>query len=125
MDVIERQGLQHHAAQVGRHLLSELHKLTKRRKLIGDVRGIGLFIGIELVRDRKNRTPATAEATHVVSRMKEEKILISSDGPDNNILKLKPPMVFTIENADKFVKTLDNVLQEFEDDIDTVNNCFI
>ena len=89
MDVIERQGLQHHAAQVGHHLLSELHKLTKRRKIIGDVRGIGLFIGIELVRDRKNRTPATAEATHVVSRMKEEKILISSDGPDNNILKLK------------------------------------
>ncbi|XP_044011730.1 5-phosphohydroxy-L-lysine phospho-lyase [Aphidius gifuensis] len=120
MDVIERQGLQHHAAQVGHHLLSELHKLTKRRKIIGDVRGIGLFIGIELVRDRKNRTPATAEATHVVSRMKEEKILISSDGPDNNILKLKPPMVFTIENADKFVKILDNVLQEFEDDIDTI-----
>lgn len=116
MEVIERQGLQQHAAKVGNHLLSELYQLAKRRKLIGDVRGVGLFIGIELVRDRKIRTPATAEAMHIVSRMKEEKILVSSDGPDNNILKLKPPMVFTIENADHFIATLDNVLQEFEDE---------
>ncbi|KAH0566594.1 hypothetical protein KQX54_002099 [Cotesia glomerata] len=120
MEVIEKEGLQKHAAKVGGYLLSELIKLSRRRTIIGDVRGVGLFIGIELVRDREERTPATAEAKHVVSRMKDQKILVSSDGPDNNILKLKPPMVFSIENADHFVSTLDYVLQEVQLDIDQV-----
>ncbi|XP_043272414.1 alanine--glyoxylate aminotransferase 2-like [Venturia canescens] len=116
MEVIEREGLRENATSVGEHLLKELRKLAQIRKMIGDVRGVGLFIGIELVRDRETRVPATAEAKHVVSRMKEEKILVSSDGPDNNILKLKPPMVFTIANADRFVTALDEVLQELEVD---------
>ncbi|XP_057338088.1 5-phosphohydroxy-L-lysine phospho-lyase [Microplitis mediator] len=120
MEVIEKEGLQKHAARVGSYLLNELIKLSRRRTIIGDVRGVGLFIGIELVRDRELRTPATAEAKHVVSRMKDEKILVSSDGPDNNILKLKPPMVFSIENADHLVQTLDYILQEVEVDIDQV-----
>lgn len=120
MEVIERQGLQEHAAKVGQHLLRELLKLKQRRRIIGDVRGVGLFVGIELVRDRKFRTPAVAEAKHVVSRMKDEKILISSDGPDNNILKLKPPMVFTTENADHLIAVLDEVLQEVEVETDEV-----
>ncbi|XP_015600462.1 alanine--glyoxylate aminotransferase 2-like isoform X2 [Cephus cinctus] len=121
MEVIEREGLQEHALNVGNHLISQLEKLAKNHPIIGDVRGAGLFVGIELVRDRTKRVPATAEAKHVVSRMKEEKILVSSDGPDNNILKLKPPMVFTIENADHFVSVLDDVLQEVEvDDNDEI-----
>lgn len=120
MEVIEKEGLQKHAARVGSYLLNELIKLSRRRTIIGDVRGVGLFIGIELVRDRELRTPATVEAKHVVSRMKDEKILVSSDGPDNNILKLKPPMVFSIENADHFVQTLDYILQEVEVDTDQV-----
>ncbi|XP_015190483.1 PREDICTED: alanine--glyoxylate aminotransferase 2-like [Polistes dominula] len=117
MEVIERDNLQENALIVGKHLMTELKKLSKRRKIIGDVRGVGLFIGIELVRSRREKTPATAEAKHIVSRMKEQKILVSSDGPDRNVLKLKPPMVFTIENANEFVSTLDEVLQEI--DIDT------
>ncbi|KAK0181878.1 hypothetical protein PV327_000063 [Microctonus hyperodae] len=120
IEVIEKEGLQEHAAKVGKHLLSELTKLAKRCRIIGDVRGVGLFIGIELVRDKELRIPATAEAKHVVTRMKDEKILVSSDGPDNNILKLKPPMVFTIDNADHFVTTLDYILQEVELDIDDI-----
>lgn len=124
MEVIEREGLQEHAAKVGKHLLTQLIKLAKRRRIIGDVRGVGLFVGIELVRDRQKRTPATVEAKHVVSRMKDEKILISSDGPDNNILKLKPPMVFTIDNADQFVSALDDILQELQADIDDVRLSF-
>ncbi|XP_034935811.1 alanine--glyoxylate aminotransferase 2-like [Chelonus insularis] len=116
MEVIEKENLQERAAKVGQHLLNQLMKLKMRRKLIGDVRGVGLFIGIELVRDRQRRIPATAEAKHVVSRMKDEKILVSSDGPDNNILKLKPPMVFSTENADHFINTLDDILQEVEID---------
>ncbi|KAL7305702.1 hypothetical protein TKK_0001958 [Trichogramma kaykai] len=114
MEVIERENLQEHARKVGDHLLSELKKLAKRRPIIGDVRGVGLFIGIELVLDRKSRSPATAEAKHVVYRMKEEKIIVSSEGPDYNILKLKPPMVFSIDNANHFVACLDDILQEVE-----------
>lgn len=114
MEVIERENLQEHALKVGNHLISELKKLAKRRPIIGDVRGVGLFVGIELVLDRMKRTPAIAEAKYVVYRMKEEKIIVSSEGPDYNILKLKPPMVFSIDNANHFVAKLDDILQEIE-----------
>lgn len=120
MEVIERENLQEHALKVGNHLMTELRKLAKRRKIIGDVRGVGLFAGIELVRDRIERIPATVEAKHVVSRMKDKKILISSDGPDDNILKLKPPMVFTIENVNHLVSILDEVLEEIDIDVEEV-----
>ncbi|KAL6445375.1 hypothetical protein ACFW04_002287 [Cataglyphis niger] len=120
MEVIERENLQENALQVGNHLIAELEKLAERRRIIGDVRGAGLFVGIELVRDRIKRIPATAEAKHIVSRMKENKILISSDGPDNNVLKLKPPMVFSIENVNHFVSVLDEVLEEVDIDFDEV-----
>ncbi|XP_043250639.1 alanine--glyoxylate aminotransferase 2-like [Colletes gigas] len=118
MEVIEREHLQENALKVGKHLMTELRKLAKRRRIIGDVRGVGLFAGIELVRDRIKRIPATAEAKHVVSRMKEKKILISSDGPDDNVLKLKPPMVFTIENVEQLCSALDEVLQEVDVDVE-------
>ncbi|OXU21802.1 hypothetical protein TSAR_003556, partial [Trichomalopsis sarcophagae] len=114
MEVIERENLQEHALKVGNHLISELKKLAKRHPIIGDVRGVGLFVGIELVLDRKKRTPAVAEAKYIVYRMKEEKIIVSSEGPDYNILKLKPPMVFSIDNANHFVAKLDDILQEVE-----------
>ncbi|XP_014468400.1 PREDICTED: alanine--glyoxylate aminotransferase 2-like [Dinoponera quadriceps] len=114
MEVIERDNLLDNALKVGGHLIAEMKKLAERRKIIGDVRGVGLFVGIELVRDRIKRIPATAEAQHVVSRMKEKKILISSDGPDNNVLKLKPPMVFTIENVNHLVSVLEEVLEEID-----------
>lgn len=120
MEIIERENLQENALQVGNHLIAELKKLAKRRKIIGDVRGAGLFIGIELVRDRIKRIPATAEAKHVVSRMKDKKIIVSSDGPDNNVLKLKPPMVFSIENVNHFVSVLDEVLEEVDINFDEV-----
>lgn len=115
MEVIERENLQEHALKVGNHLLSELNKLAKRRPIIGDVRGAGLFVGIELVLDRKLRTPATAEAKYVVYRMKEEKIIVSSEGPDYNILKLKPPMYFSVDNANQFVAKLDDILQSLQE----------
>jgi len=120
MEVIERENLQENALKVGDHLIAELAKLAKRRRIIGDVRGAGLFVGVELVRDGIKRTPATAEAKHVVSRMKEKRILISSDGPDNNVLKLKPPIVFSIENVNHFVSVLDEVLEEVDIDFDEV-----
>ncbi|CAH0762666.1 unnamed protein product [Bemisia tabaci] len=112
MDVLEKEHLRDHATQVGNHFFNSLCQLQAKHPLIGDVRGVGLFIGIELVRDREKKIPATEEAEHVVARMREEHILISSDGPDRNVLKLKPPMVFTEQNADLTIKVLDQVLNE-------------
>lgn len=114
MDVIEKENLQKRALAVGNYLLQELKKLQKRHPIIGDVRGVGLFVGIELVKDRVKRTPATAEAKRIVMRLKEEKILISSDGPDVNILKIKPPLVFNNENVDHLLTVLDEILKEIE-----------
>jgi len=71
-----------------------------------------LFIGIDLVKDRETREPATAEAQHVICRMKEEFILLSADGPYSNVLKIKPPMVFSQSNADRLISVLDTILTE-------------
>ena len=122
MDVIEKEKLQEHALKVGTYLLEKLKKLQKRHKIVGDVRGAGLFVGIELVKDRVKRTPATAEAKHIIMRMKDKKILISSDGPDVNILKIKPPMIFNTENVDHLLYVLDEVLTEVEIEDEEVKN---
>ncbi|XP_063533467.1 alanine--glyoxylate aminotransferase 2-like [Cydia strobilella] len=114
LDVIEDEHLMERADRVGNHLLERCADLKLKHRLVGDVRGRGLFVGVELVTDRGARTPATAEAKHIVNRMREEKILISRDGPDANVLKFKPPMVFTIKDADRLVDTLDRVLGELD-----------
>jgi 4-aminobutyrate aminotransferase-like enzyme len=112
LDVIEEEGLQENALRTGARLLEGLVGLMDRHPLIGDVRGLGLFIGIELVRDRQTLEPAAAEATYIVERMKEHGILLSIDGPLHNVLKLKPPIVFNEENADFLISTLDIILAE-------------
>lgn len=105
MDVIRDERLQENAQQVGQYLLEKCSELRSEFQLIGDVRGMGLFVGLELVKDRQTRTPATSEAHFIVNRMKNlHHILISSDGPDDNVLKLKPPMVFSQSNADEFLR---------------------
>jgi len=111
-DTIEKENLREHALVVGEYLMDSCQMLEKKHSIIGDVRGAGLFVGVELVTDRDTRTPARETASYVVSRMKEEQILISSDGPDCNVLKFKPPMVFTKENVDEVVSTLDRILKE-------------
>ena len=112
LEVIEDEGLQAHAAQVGARLLAGLRGLMARHPLIGDVRGLGLFVGVELVRDRATLEPADSEATLIVERMKDAGILLSIDGPLHNVLKLKPPLPFSAEDADFLVATLDEVLAE-------------
>jgi 4-aminobutyrate aminotransferase-like enzyme/Ser/Thr protein kinase RdoA (MazF antagonist) len=112
LDVIEKDGLQKCAYEVGYYLIDELYKLKKKHNIIGDVRGLGLFIGVELVLNQEILTPATEQASYVANRMKDLGILISTDGPFNNVLKIKPPLVFTRENAEFFAKTLDGVLAE-------------
>ena len=112
LDVIEVERLQRNALEVGSHLQKGLEELKTKYPLIGDVRGRGLFLGVELVLDRETLARATEQASHVIERMKEEGVLISTDGPFENVLKIKPPLVFTTANADLLVHTLDEVLAE-------------
>ncbi|XP_053695381.1 alanine--glyoxylate aminotransferase 2-like [Sabethes cyaneus] len=115
MRVIDEEKLQENALTVGNYLLDRSRALGHEYDTVGDVRGTGLFIGIELVTNRRARTPATKLAKAVVDRMKNaHKILVSSDGPDDNVIKLKPPMVFNSENADQFLRGIRECLTYFE-----------
>jgi 4-aminobutyrate aminotransferase-like enzyme len=80
--------------------------------LIGDVRGVGLFLGIDLVLDRTTREPAPKQASYVVNRLRDRGILTGTDGPHHNVLKLRPPLIFSQADADLFVATLDRILGE-------------
>jgi 4-aminobutyrate aminotransferase-like enzyme/Ser/Thr protein kinase RdoA (MazF antagonist) len=114
LDVVQQQGLTAHAARVGGALLASLNELEARHPVVGDVRGSGLFLGVELVTDPEARAPAPREASYAVNRLKEEGILIGTDGPDHNVLKIRPPMPFSSEDADRLVAVLDRVLSELE-----------
>ena len=110
LDVLSEEGLQEHASEMGRRLKSGLEELAVRHELIGDVRGIGLFLGVELVCDRKSRDPAGPQAEVVVEAMKDRGFLLSTDGPDRNVIKIKPPMVLDAANVDATIEALDDVL---------------
>ena len=112
LDVLEEEGLQRNASKVGRHLLRGLQALAGRHRLIGDVRGAGLFVGVELVHDRGTLEPAAAEANQVANRMRDLGVLIGTDGPHHNVLKIRPPLCFTAADADFLVERLDAVLSE-------------
>lgn len=110
LDVIEDEGLMENARVVGERFQAGLRELAVSHPIIGDVRGLGLFIGAELVRDPDTLEPATAEASALVNAMRERGILLSTDGPYDNVIKIKPPLVFTTEDADRVVSELDAVL---------------
>ncbi|XP_067899694.1 5-phosphohydroxy-L-lysine phospho-lyase-like [Heterodontus francisci] len=114
LEVIEKEDLRGNATRVGTYLLNLLNEQKAKHPIIGDVRGIGLFIGAELVKDRQQRTPATEEAQYLITRLKKEFILLSTDGPDRNVLKFKPPMCFTKEDAQYLVEKIDRILTEME-----------
>ena len=96
---------------MGYQLLDQLKMIDN--PLIGDVRGKGLFIGIELVKNSNLLTPAADEANSIVNYMKDSGILISADGPDHNVLKIKPPIIFTHENADELVYNLKLIINQY------------
>ncbi len=121
LNVIDDEKLIENAQLVGNHLLKRLEDLKSKHKLIGDVRGVGLFCGIELVRDRDTLEPANTEATYIVNRMKEQGVLLSTDGPLYNVIKMKPPMCFTINNVEEMIFRLDKILFEI-DSISQVQN---
>jgi hypothetical protein len=112
LDVIAREELQAHALHTGTYLVQSLDGARERHSLIGDVRGLGLFLGVELVVDRATRAPATRQAKYVANRMRDLGVLMSTDGPHNNVLKIKPPLCFGERDADVLVETLDRVLAE-------------
>ncbi|KAM4733118.1 5-phosphohydroxy-L-lysine phospho-lyase isoform 2-T2 [Anableps anableps] len=114
LDVIEKEDLRGNAIRVGTHLKDLLKKLQLRHEIIGDVRGVGLFVGLELVTDRQNKTPATKTAAWVVKRLKEDRICVSTDGPWENVLKFKPPMCFSMEDAELVVQCIDRILTDME-----------
>ena len=121
LDILEDEKLQERALRVGRHLVNcmcdreavnGLQSLQQRYPLIGDVRGSGLFLGVDLVRDRATRAPAPEEANYVVNRLRDCGILTGTDGPHHNVLKLRPPLIFSEADADLFLETLDAILGE-------------
>jgi 4-aminobutyrate aminotransferase-like enzyme len=112
LDVLRDEGLQEHARKVGERMLAGLRPLVERHELVGDVRGSGLFLGVELVRDRRTLEPAAAEASYVANRLREVGILLGTDGPFHNVVKIRPPMPFDDEDADVLVQALDRVLGE-------------
>ncbi|MSR02318.1 MAG: aminotransferase class III-fold pyridoxal phosphate-dependent enzyme [Gemmatimonadetes bacterium] len=112
LDVIFDEDLQARALATGHRLLTGLKGLVDRHPAAGDARGLGLFVGLELVTDRETRTPDPEAATYLSNRMRDRGFLISTDGPDHNVLKIKPPLCFSAEDADALVDGLDQVLGE-------------
>jgi len=110
LDVIEDEGLQDKARVTGNALQERLRDMARRNPLIGDVRGRGMFIGIELVLDRQTLEPATEAADRVVNLLREDGVLLSTDGPYDNVLKLKPPLAFGATEAGYFCHKLEEAL---------------
>ena len=108
LEVLEEEGLQENARVVGDYWLKALRAMDC--EMIGDVRGSGLFLGVELVRDQPTLEPASAEASRVVNLLRERGILAGTDGPHHNVIKLRPPLCFTKGDADRFVEVLGEVL---------------
>lgn len=110
--IIKEEKLQENAKAVGAHLTEGLKKLQEKFPIIGDVRGPGLFLGFELVKNRESIEPAAEEAAYLANRMKQRGILMSTDGPFYNVLKIKPPICFTKADADFLLENLEVVLKE-------------
>jgi 4-aminobutyrate aminotransferase-like enzyme/Ser/Thr protein kinase RdoA (MazF antagonist) len=110
LDVIEQGGLIERGRIIGDYLRGEITKLATRHGLIGDVRGQGMLAGLEFVTDRSVRSPASAETARLLELMRKHRVLVGSEGRDNNILKLRPPLVFSHEHVDFFIDALDRSL---------------
>jgi alanine-glyoxylate transaminase / (R)-3-amino-2-methylpropionate-pyruvate transaminase len=110
LEVIDSEGIQANALKVGTHLKNRLQELQQKHAIIGDVRGMGLMLGVELVKDRKTKEPAKAEAAAVLELAKERGLLIGKGGLYGNTLRIKPPMCITTDDANYMIDVLDEVL---------------
>jgi 4-aminobutyrate aminotransferase-like enzyme len=112
LKVIKEENLQQNARSTGNYLIENFKTLQQQFPIIGDVRGTGLFLGFELIEDPKTLKSATDQATYLANRMRQRGILMSVDGPDNNVLKIKPPLCFSQTDADFLLENLAHVLRE-------------
>lgn len=112
LEVIDEENIQQNALEVGNHLKDALHALREKHDLIGEVRGMGLMLGVELVRDRKTKEPANAEAAQIMETMKHRGVLLGKGGLYGNTLRIKPPMCITKDDADYLVQSLDESISE-------------
>lgn len=110
LEIIEEEELQKNAREVGVRLLKMLQELERKHEQIGDVRGKGLFLGVEIMEGSDYSQPSKEIATIIVNKMKDSGILLSTDGPDHNVIKIKPPMIFNFQNACRLAETLDSIL---------------
>jgi 4-aminobutyrate aminotransferase-like enzyme/Ser/Thr protein kinase RdoA (MazF antagonist) len=110
LDVLEREGVQENVIASGQVLSPGLAELARKYSLVADVRGRGLFWGLEIVRDRATRAPAVEEADRIMNLMREDGILLARTGAFNNVLKIRPPLVFTPDNARMLLEGLDRAL---------------
>jgi alanine-glyoxylate transaminase/(R)-3-amino-2-methylpropionate-pyruvate transaminase len=114
LEIIDEENIQQNALEVGTHLKEALVDLQDKHPIIGEVRGLGLMLGVELVRHRQTKEPANTEAADVMEKMKERGVLIGKGGLFGNTLRIKPPMCITKDDADYMVAMLDEVLGEIE-----------
>lgn len=112
LDVLRDDHLRANARAMGNDLIGKLRRLQNQHPLIGDVRGMGLFLGIDLVTSRTTRAPAAAAASHIVNRLRELGVLAGTDGPFHNVIKLRPPMIIERADIDRFISVLDGILHE-------------
>ncbi len=110
LDAIESESLQERALEVGAYIAEGLLALADRHRGIGDVRGAGLFLGLELVRDRKTREADPGLASAVIERARQLGVLLSIDGPHRNVVKIKPPLVVGLADADRILAAVDGAL---------------
>jgi len=110
LEVLEAEKLPDNARKTGDYLKAGLNDLKKRFPVIGDVRGAGLFLGIEFVKDPETREPHTKLAGAIKNRLKADHILVGTDGPFENVIKVKPPLCFDQKDADVFLQALENAL---------------
>ena len=112
LDVLRDEHLQQNALAVGSRWIAALESLQSTFPLLGDVRGSGLFLGLDLVNNRDSRSPATEQASYIVNRLRDLGILAGTDGPHHNVIKLRPPLIFSDSDAALFTTTLSSVLAE-------------
>ena len=110
LDIVEEEDLQKNAYQMGNHFLEGLYQLQKKYPVIGDVRGMGLFLGVELV--EADGSEATKLTSYVKNRMRDNRILVGSEGPNDNILKIRPPLTIEENDVDMLLTNLDSILKE-------------
>ncbi|XP_076457341.1 5-phosphohydroxy-L-lysine phospho-lyase-like [Babylonia areolata] len=116
LDVMENEKLMSSAKSVGRCLLDGFRALLPSHPMMGDVRGMGMMVGVELVMDKESRKPAREAAEILAYKLKENKIIMANDGLDKNVMVMMPPMCFTLDNARRVLQAFDQALREIEND---------